>query len=69
MAKHSIFFELTEVELGKVDSKIHIKKDGKQFGTIKISKGDLEWYPSNAKLPYKVSWSVLDKIIRKYYGE
>ena len=69
MAKHNIFFELTSVELGKVDSKIHIKKDGKQFGTITISKGDLEWYPYKAKYPYKISWTVLDKIIREYHGE
>ena len=69
MAKHTIFFELTSVELGKVDSKIHIKKDGKQFGTITISKGDLEWYPSKAKKPYKIGWTTLDKIIKEYHGE
>ena len=31
MAKHNVFFELTSVELGKVDSKIHIRKDEKQL--------------------------------------
>jgi hypothetical protein len=69
MAKHSIFFELPLVELGKVDAKFEIKKDGKQFGRITISKGDLEWYPNKAKQPYKISWTALDKIIREYYGE
>jgi hypothetical protein len=69
MAKHTIFFELPSVELGKVDSKIHIKKDGKQFGTITISKGDLEWFPKNAKKPYKIRWTILDKIIWEYHGE
>lgn len=69
MAKHNIFFELPSVELGKVDAKFHIKKDGKQFGTITISKGDLEWYPNNAKKPYKISWTAFDKIVKKHYGE
>lgn len=69
MAKHNIYFELTSVELGKVDSKIHIKKDGKQFGTITISKGDLEWYPSKAKKPYKIPWTLFDKIIKDHFEE
>lgn len=69
MAEHTVFIELPILELGKVDSKIIIKKGGKQFGTITISKGDLEWYPSKAKQPYKISWTDFDKIIRKHYGE
>jgi hypothetical protein len=68
MAKHTIFFELPSVELGKVDAKFEIKKDGKQFGRITISKGDLEWYPNKAKQPYKISWTDLDKIIKQHYG-
>jgi hypothetical protein len=69
MAKHNIFFELPSVELGKVDAKFHIKKDGKQFGTITISKGDLEWYPYKAKKPYKISWTALDKLVRGQYDD
>jgi len=69
MAKHTLLFNLPSVELGKVDAEIHIKKDGKQFGTITISKGDLEWYPCNAKKPYKLNWTEFDKMIREYYGE
>ncbi len=69
MAKHNIYFELPSLELGKVDAKIHIKKDGKQFGTITISKGDLEWYPFKAKKPLKISWTAFDKLIKEYHDE
>lgn len=69
MAKHTLLFELPCVELGKVDAKFHIKKDGKQFGTITISKGDLEWYPYKAKKPYKINWTAFDKMIEEYHGE
>lgn len=69
MAKHNIYFELPAVELGKVDARFHIKKDGRQFGTITISKGDLEWYPYKAKKPLKISWTVFDKLIKEHYGE
>ena len=69
MAKHTVSLELPSVELTKVDAVIQVKKDGKQFGKITISKGNLEWYPSKFKKPYKVSWTDLDKIIREHYGE
>jgi len=69
MAKHTLYFELPSVEFGKVDARFYIIKDGKQFGTITISKGDLEWYPFKVKKPYKISWTAFDKIIKEYHGE
>lgn len=69
MSKHTLKFELPPVELGKADALFHIKKDGKQFGTITISKGNLEWYPYKTKKTYKISWTTLDQIIRQHYGE
>lgn len=69
MAKHSISLELPSIELSKVDSVFYVKKDGKLFGKITISKGNMEWYPNKYKKPYKISWTMLDKIIRRYYGE
>jgi hypothetical protein len=68
MAKHTLHFELPSVELGKVDAKFHVKKDGKQFGTITISKGALEWYPHKAKKPHKLNWNQFDKMIKDYHS-
>jgi hypothetical protein len=67
MAKHNLFFELPIRELGKTDVLFHVYKDKEKFGSITISKGNLEWYPKNAKNPYKISWSTFDKMIRKHY--
>lgn len=69
MAKHNVFVDLPKRELGKVDAFFDIFKDGEKFGTITISKGLMEWYPSNAKKPYRLSWSSFDKAVRKHYGE
>lgn len=69
MAKHNLYFELPERELGKTDVLFHVYKDSKKFGTITISKGNLEWYPKNSKKPYKISWSAFDEVIREYHGE
>jgi hypothetical protein len=65
MAEHKIYLVLSPVELGKVDSEIHIKKDDAHFGKIKMSKGGLDWYPLNAKKPYKIDWSNFDKLMKK----
>lgn len=69
MAKHNLYFELPVREIGKTDVLFHVYKDDEKFGSITISKGNLQWYPKNSKTPYTVSWSAFDKIIRKYYGE
>jgi hypothetical protein len=69
MAKHNIYFEVPTCELGKTDIFFHIQKDEEKFGTITISKGNLQWYPKNSKKPYTMSWSAFDKIIREYHGE
>jgi hypothetical protein len=50
--------------LGKKDAVFEIYEDGKKLGTITMSKGSIEWYPKNAKLPYSFSWSEFDKMIK-----
>lgn len=67
MAKHNIYLNVPTHEVSKVDVTIQVYQDDEKFGTITISKGNLEWYPRSAKSPYKLSWSKLDKIIRNHY--
>ena len=42
--------------------------DLEKFGTITISKGALEWWPSNAKKPFRMDWTRFDRAIREHYG-
>jgi hypothetical protein len=67
MAKHNVFVTLPNAELGKRDAFFEIFKDDKKLGTITISKGSIEWYPSNAKKPYKISWTSFDKMIKGHF--
>jgi len=64
MATHNVFFNLPARELGKSDIIIEVFSDEEKFGTITISKGALEWYPANAKNPYKLSWPRFDRAIK-----
>lgn len=69
MATHNVYVNLPWRELGKSDALFEIFRDGEKLGKITISKGALEWYPSNAKQPYRMSWSSFDKMIKKHFNE
>lgn len=69
MAEHYISFSLPELEMGKVDANFYIYKDGERLGRITISRGGLDYYPKNKKIPIKVSWSSFDKMLKNYRDE
>jgi hypothetical protein len=69
MPKHNVYFSMPKRELGKTDIIIEVFGDDDRMGKITISKGAIEWYPANAKKPYKMEWSQFDRAIKTYYGE
>ncbi len=68
MPVHNVFLSLPSREIGNTDVLVEIFADEEKFGTITLSKGAIEWYPANAKKPYKMEWDQFDKIIKKAYG-
>jgi hypothetical protein len=68
MPKHNVFVNLPKREIGKTDVVFEVFSDLEKFGTITISKGALEWWPSNAKKPYRMDWTRFDRAIREHYG-
>ena len=68
MPVHNVYLNLPSREIGNTDVVVSIFSDEEKFGTITISKGAIEWYPANAKKPYKMDWDQFDKIIKKAYG-
>ena len=68
MATHSLSFEIPEHQIGKQDVIFHVYEDGDKFGTLRISKGALEWSPRSHKKPYKLGWKDVDKAIKTFYG-
>jgi hypothetical protein len=63
---HEIMFTLPNQPLGKVDAQFTIKKDGQVLGTLKISKGTIDWTPRDHAHdnPFRMSWSKFDGIMR-----
>ena len=66
MAKHNVFLELPQREMGKVDANFFIYKDSSKLGQITISKGGMDYYPSNSKKPIKINWSQFDSMIKDW---
>jgi len=61
---HDVRFSIPERELGKADIEFVIKKDGKVFGTMKISKGSLVWFPKDTTYGHKIGWSKFDEMMK-----
>ena len=46
------------------DVVFEIRSDGEKLGELRISKGTIDWAPSNAKVPYRRSWEQFDRLMR-----
>jgi hypothetical protein len=51
---HGVRFSIPERELGKADIEFKIKKEGKSFGTLRVSKGSIVWLPKDTSYGHKI---------------
>lgn len=63
--KHSVRFSIPERELGNANIEFDVKKNGKKFGTLKISKGSVVWVPEDNSYGYKLNWLKFDGLMTK----
>lgn len=61
---HEVKFSIPERELGKSDIQFKVKKRGKLFGTLRISKGAMVWFPKDTSYGHKISWTDLDAVMK-----
>lgn len=66
MAVHDVKFVVPERPLGNVDIEFEVKKDTKKAGTLKVSKGGVEWLPKDHTYGYHLSWQQVDQLAREY---
>lgn len=45
-----------------------IRSDEEKLGTLRISQGTIDWSPTNAKIPVKLSWEQFDRLMREQSG-
>jgi hypothetical protein len=46
------------IPVGNVDIEVAVRRNGRAFGRVKISKGSIDWMPANkSKTAYYLDWS------------
>ncbi|MEW6614803.1 MAG: hypothetical protein AB1401_04995 [Thermodesulfobacteriota bacterium] len=66
MPTHEIYMNMpTKIVLNK-DTDFEIYSDGNKLGTLKISKGTIEWAPANYTYGFHLSWKEFDEIMQKH---
>lgn len=61
---HNVRFSIPERELGKADIEFLVKKDRRVFGTMKVSKGSIVWFPKDTTYGHKTSWNEFDEFMK-----
>lgn len=57
---HHVTFSVPQRTLGKSDIEFIVKRNGEKFGTLRISKGALVWFPRNGVKGRRASWRQFD---------
>ncbi|GAA5067614.1 hypothetical protein [Lysobacter panacisoli] len=61
---HKVIFHLPRRELGREDIEFVVERDGRRFGTLLVSKGAIEWRPTNKVYRRKLNWVRFDQLMR-----
>jgi hypothetical protein len=61
---HKVSFAVPKRALGREDIEFIVQKDGVRFGTLLVSKGAVEWRPTNKVYRRRLSWDRFDQVMR-----
>jgi hypothetical protein len=50
------------------DVVFEVRSDGEKLGELRISKGTIDWVPSNARVPVQLTWEQFDRLMRDQRG-
>ena len=62
---HKVTFSVPGRTLGREDVEFVVEKDGVRFGTLLVSKGAVEWRPTNKVYRRRMCWDRLDALMRE----
>ena len=66
MPAHEIYVKMpTKIVLNK-DTEFEVYSDDNKLGTLKISKGSVEWVKAGDTYGYHLSWEEFDEIMSKH---
>jgi hypothetical protein len=62
---HKVAFKVPERELGNVDVEFYVSLGKSKLGTLKVSKGDVEWVPKDFTYGHKLKWKDFDIVMKE----
>ncbi|MCX5805221.1 MAG: hypothetical protein NT010_04005 [Proteobacteria bacterium] len=66
MPTHEIYMTMpTKIVLNK-DTDFEVYSDDEKLGTLRISKGTIEWVPSTYSYGYHLSWEEFNEIMQNH---
>jgi diacylglycerol kinase family enzyme len=66
MATHEIMMYNPNKFVLHADTEFYINSDGEKLGTLKISKGSIEWVPVNFTYGYHMSWEAFSGLMQEH---
>jgi len=62
MPEHTVSLKTPALDVSTVDVVFRVRRDGRAFGRLRISKGGIEWMQRNdAKKAFHMNWESVDK--------
>ena len=66
MAQHKVTFDAPALTLGNADIELHVRGNGALVGTLKISRGNVDWLPRDKQKWFRMGWREFDKVMREH---
>lgn len=63
MSQYSVnMTKIPKLEIGKSDVIFHINRNDEKLGSLRISKGNIVWTPTNMQYSYWLNWDDFNEI-------
>jgi hypothetical protein len=62
---HNVKFSIPERDLGRADVEFKVAHGNSKLGTLKVSKGAIEWVEKDHTIGIKINWKDFDALMRK----
>lgn len=63
---HDVKFSIPSCPVGVADIGFTVRRNGRKFGELRISKGTVVWMPADASYGRRLSWLQIDRLARDH---
>lgn len=63
---HDVRFSVPERPVANADIEFKVYNDDGKFGTLRVSKGAVVWFPQDGKIGRKLNWGQIDRLFEEH---